>query len=227
MFLKSKNWLSNSSFSNVSSSNYIKFIRRPVDFNYSVNQLIAILFSYIITINNFHEYVQNVRYHLRTKKLHTVYWFYQQDPDKLITCTIKFNYTAAVIIQLSEFFLCTLISNFQHKCVWISRHCLCIKTTNTGTVILKRIFSQCTHCTCFQFLFLFILFSFPPQKLRRLCFVLNWTTDSIRGDGAFHWRVLSILAVREGFDVCANGAQRPLPKEGDTFPVHRSVWNFA
>ena len=35
---------------------YAKFIPHPVDFNYSVNQRMAILFSYIVVINIFHKY---------------------------------------------------------------------------------------------------------------------------------------------------------------------------
>ena len=44
-------------------------------------------------------------------------YFYVQDPDKLIACTMNFNYTASVILRLSELFLDTFILNFQQKCV--------------------------------------------------------------------------------------------------------------
>ena len=87
------------------------------------------LFSCTVTINILHKCVRNVGYHLRKKsyiillyiisiifyhiKVHS---FYVQDPDKLITCAVNFNYIV-VIARLSELFLGTLILNFQHKCV--------------------------------------------------------------------------------------------------------------
>ena len=47
---------------------------------------------------------------------------------------------AAVILSLSELFLGTLTSDFQHKCVEIFRDYLWIKTSSTGNLIFKQIF---------------------------------------------------------------------------------------
>ena len=78
-------------------------------------------------------------YHF-SKKNYIEYEFYVQDPDTFIKCTPNFNYTAAIILQLSELFLDALTLNFQDKCVWFFRHCLCIKTFSAGIVISKQIF---------------------------------------------------------------------------------------
>ena len=89
----------------VSFSNYYgKFILHPVDFNYSVNNEWKHFFLYLYNKMYATTYVK--------KKLHGM-----QNPEKLITCTVNWNYTTAVILVIRIIFKYTFTLNFQHKCV--------------------------------------------------------------------------------------------------------------
>ena len=81
-----------------------------------------------------------------------------QDAGKLITCRINPNYTTAVILQLSELFICILTLNFQHERVGIFRDCLCIKIFYADTVILKQIFLQCNEQVFYKYYDIFLGF---------------------------------------------------------------------
>ena len=53
--------------------NILSRIKLTDSFNSTVSQRMTKLFSYFVTINILHKFVRNVKYHLRKKKLHTVY----------------------------------------------------------------------------------------------------------------------------------------------------------